>query len=450
MYQRSVVIQVSLPEKKVSRDGNYWATILLLSPLVLQRLFIGGTSGGYDNYSGYSFAWAGYIVHIAFIFALFLRKPINKNNNIYTIIIFFALSMAQAYYVSTIFTGNFFSIIIVLIRAIIWILALYSYSNLFFEKKSFKKAFYEIIFVSGLFIIFCGIIYNIFDIPLGVNIEKGLGRVHGAYSEPSTLASVFPAFTIIAVLQRKYIGVVIGLIAIYGAASVVVTASFFIMIIVYLLVKYYRPTRVLIYGIILFAIAMTLSLNADVVNGLDQWSTVVTKFLDGTIGDSAFRTYTIDRVLVSIQDLATSVNYSTNIKLEDSGSLARLIGSVTMLKNMEVDGTTWFGYGLSVYGFVANALYGTALDFGFYPYLVSSFGILFGTILMLILTSRVLQWQNDDRIIYIIFAGGLVGTVYNSGGGLIAYSVVALSVFVPKPVSSVKRTKWFSLGGVRT
>jgi hypothetical protein len=421
---------MSSPTVAIKRDQGYWATIILLLPLVLQRLFIGGTSGGYENYSGYSFFWLGYGVHIGFVLALLLRRVRNRGNLIYWLIAFFAVSVAQAYYVSTIFSGNFYPIILVLLRGILWLLALYAYSVLFFESESFKKAFYDIIFVAGLFIIFCGLYFNLTGVPLGVNIEKGIGRVHGAFSEPSTLASVIPAFTFMSLYLRRYAGVAIGLIAIYGAASVVVTAVFILCLILYLMSRYQRFTKIFLFLIVIAAILMTLSVNNDVVNRLDYLSSGFSKFLDATIGESLFRTYTFDRVLTAIHDLALSLNYATDIRLEESGGLARFVGSITMLKNMAVDGTTWFGYGISVYGFVANALYGTALDFGLYPYFVSSFGVLFGTVFILMLTRQVLDWQKHDRVMFIILSGGLLGTIYNSGGGIIAYSVVMVSIFI--------------------
>jgi hypothetical protein len=412
------------------RDEGYWATIIFFMPLVLQRLFIGGVSGGYDSYSGYSFFWLGYVIHIGFISMLFLKRVKNNSNITYAVLFLFAISILQAYYISTIFTGYFLSIFVVLMRAIIWIGAMYAFSILYFDNNSFKKAFYEIIIAACIFILLCSIYFNLTGVPFGVNIEKGIGRVHGTFSEPSTLASVVPAFTIISLFMRKYLGFLIGILVIYGAASVVVTAVFFLCFIVYLFLKYNNFNKYFIYFIVIFAILMTLSLNAEVVNRLDYLSAGFSKFLDNSIGQSIFRAYTIDRIITSIHDLATSLNYATDLKLEDSGGLARLVGSITMLKNMELDGTTWFGYGLSVYGFVANALYGSALDFGLYPYFISSFGIIFGTVFILILTSTVLKWQNHDRVMFIIFSGGLLGTIYNSGGGITAYSVVMLAIFV--------------------
>jgi hypothetical protein len=422
--------------RPATRDAKYWAAILILLPLVLQRLFIGGTTGSYESYTGLNFAFVGYLVHIGFVGALLMsREPPRANISFLAVAALFLISLLQLLNATYLFNLSFITVGIPIARALLWVLAVYIYATRFFEPERFIAAFTDILKIAGLFILFCFLIYTATSIPLGVNIEKGLGRVHGTFSEPSTLACVFPAFTMIQLQRRRFLWAALGTFIVFAAASTIATGVFVLMLAIFVIQRSRAATLFAVFGTISFAVIMTLSLNGDVVANLDSIATSISLFLDQSIGPSAFRAYTIDRIPEALKALADYINSSTALDIQESGGLARFIGALTMLANMAQDGTTLYGYGLSVYGFVATALYGTVLDFGLYPYFLSSFGVVGGTVLLYLIGMRVAAWYNVNRILFLIFAGALLGTMYNSGGGIMAYSLPLLALLAPMRTS---------------
>jgi hypothetical protein len=416
----------------LTKRKNYWVTVLILLPLVMQRIFIGGTSGNYADYTGVNFAFIGYIVHFILFFYLFFETS-KQNDNLYflylSLLIF--VSIFQIYNSLNILNVPFTLLALSMMRALLWVVAIYVYSTRFFDPDSFSDAFCDILKIAGIFVILCFFIYTLTGIPLGVNIEGGLARAHGTFSEPSTLSCVFPAFTFVQFQRRNFAWAAMGVLVIYVSASTIATVVFFLMIAAFAVQKWKSAEFVLIFGTILIAVFLTFALNGDVVANLDSLASSTSHALDATIGKSSFRDATLDRIPQSIQTLAQFINSASALEIEQSGGLARFVGALTMLENMSGDGTIAYGYGLSIYGVAATQLYGTVLDFGLFPFLVSSFGAIVGTMLIFLIGWRIFKWASRDFSCFLIFTGALFGTIYNSGGGIIAYSLPLIGVFAP-------------------
>lgn len=411
-----------------ARGESYWASILILLPLVFQRLFIGGTTGGYEEYAGFSFAWIGYVIHFLFIFQyLFLRSPTEGLRVLLGIIILTLVSCAQLYTSLTIFRFSLLEIALPFFRAIMWLFAVAIYAEQYFEPENFKRAFLELMTAAAIFILFCALFNAVTGIPLGVNIEKGLPRAHGTFSEPSTLSSVYPGLAVYGLATRRYAVAIVSAVVLAVSASVIATGTTIIALALFLTRKWPSAASIVIFSVITFAVIMTLAVSPTAVSFISGATGATTDFLDATIGQSEFRAYTVDRLITAINDLAFYLNSGALIDIEESGGLARFVGAMMLLENMRIDGTTWLGYGLSIYGFVANQLYDTSLDFGLYPYLLSSFGIFVGTGLIYLIGHRVVRIAREDNDLFLIFSASLIGTIYNSGGGIMAYSLPVLA-----------------------
>jgi hypothetical protein len=418
--------------RSAPRGEAYWATILILLPLVFQRLFIGGTTGGYEQYTGLNFAWVGYLVHLLFVFQyLSTRAPDQRFRILTGILLLVLASAAQLYVSASAFRFSFIEIALPFFRALLWLFAIAIYVERYFEPEAFKRAFFDILGIAGALIIFCYIFNLVTGIPFGVNIEKGLPRAHGTFSEPSTLSSVYPGLAVAAIASKRY-----GLAALSGlvlavSVSVIALGTAGIAVLLLLAQRSRLGLAIIVYGVITVTVVMTLAASPGAVGKIGDMTSAVTAFLNGTIGQSDLRAYTIDRLLTAINLLAAYLNSGATIDLEESGSLARLLGAMMMLNNMSIDGTTWIGYGLSIYGYIASQLYGSTLDFGFYPYLLSSFGIGIGTILIYLVGAQTLKIRRQDTGMFLISASALVGTIYNSGGGITAYSLPVIALFLP-------------------
>jgi hypothetical protein len=432
----------SLVTKDLRRDTKYLVTILFLLPIVLQRFFIGGVSGGYDSYIGVSLNFVGYIINFGFAVTLLLsgaNKTSNSKHFIVTILFF--VSILQISYSSYVFNLPFYNMFFVLARALLWVIAVYAYADNYLDLEVFVQAFLDTILWACLFILGCYLVYLTTNIPFGVNIEKGLGRAHGTFSEPSTLACVLPAFIFVNFKRRQFWAVFIGLITLYASASTIASSVFVLMAFMYLIHRSSMATYTYILAIVMLAVLITTNLGAASAGSLYSLANYFSEFLNNYVAEGLFRTYTFDRIPIAISELADYLGSNVAVDVSESGSLARLLGAYQMLNNMENDGALWFGYGLSVYGYVANALFKSALDFGLYPYLVSSFGIIAGTVLIFVFGIRVASWGRIDPNIFLIFSGSLIGTIYNSGGGIMAYTLPLLAFIASKPniVTSTQR-----------
>jgi hypothetical protein len=414
------------------RGEAYWATILILLPLVLQRLFIGGVTGGYEDYAGFSFAWIGYAVHLLFVLQYLTQHSSGHRFRILTGLLLLVLASGVQLYVSaTAFRFSFLEISLPFFRAVLWLFATAVFVERYFEAEAFKRAFRELLTVAAIFIVFCYLFNAVTQIPLGVNIEKGLPRAHGTFSEPSTLSSVYPGLAVFALATRRYGLAILCAIVIAVSVSVIAIGTTALAVVILLVHRSRLASAFVIYAVVSVAVFMTLAASPGAVSAISDTTKAISDFLNATIGQSDLRAYTIDRLLTAINNLALYLNSGALIDIEQSGGLARFVGAMMMLQNMATDGTTWIGYGLSIYGYIANQLYDTTLDFGLYPYLLSSFGILAGTVLIYAIAVQTLRIARKDVELYLIFAASLIGTIYNSGGGIIAYSLPLMAFFLP-------------------
>jgi hypothetical protein len=413
------------------RDINYWAAIALFLPLYVQRVFIGGVGGEYSDYAGFSTWWIGYSVHLGFIVsALIVRHKYKDISLVFAIAAFILLSLIQVIYVSDINVLHGINIILPLIRSIIWITAIYIYCRAFFDKAAFIKAFFDITKISAFIVLICYASYIVTNIPFGVDIGRGVARAQGLFSEPSALAAVFPAFTILCFQTKKYWFSALGFLVVVIVGSVTVYFTFFVIIIMFLYSQKPTISKILIYTYVSIGVISTLFIQSNFIGYINDRAISFDASLNSQFGPSVFRELTVDRIISAINGLNNFVNQSNFSDLSGSGSSARLAGSIVLIQNMNSDGTYWTGYGVGVYGYVSNILYQSILDFGMLPFMISSFGAAAGVFAVYWLARSVMRIQTLDLNVYIVILGGLVGTLYNSAGGIHAYSISILAIFI--------------------
>jgi hypothetical protein len=420
------------PSLKINRGVNYWATIALFIPLFVQRIFIGGVGGEYSDYAGFSTWWIGYTVHFGLIASILVARKLNvKFSLLFGGFVFVLLSAIQIYYVSNIEIFRQFQIILPFFRSLIWLLAVLVYSQLYFNKYSFMNAFLELTTISAFIILGCYLSYFVTGIPFGIDIGRGVARPQGLFSEPSALAAVFPAYTVLNFYLRRYWIATLGLLTIILVASATVYISFLVLILFYLIINNPRVTNTLMYSYVSLAVISTLFIQSAFIGWINDQAGVLETSLNRQFGPSVFREVTIDRVISAANGLNNFINQNSIADLSSSGSGARLAGSIALVRNMNSDGTYWTGYGIGVYGYISNILYQSILDFGLLPFLISSFGVFVGTIAIYWVANSVVRARPGDPYIYIILLGGLIGTLYNSAGGIHAYTIAVLAVFIP-------------------
>lgn len=409
---------------QVSRNRYYFSAILLFIPLIFHRLFIGTSEGFYE---GLQLSAIGYVAHICLIIMPFLVPHGRKIGvSLLFLVALYLISIFQLYNTYYIFLFNDFGLLFAGIRALLWITAIYIYCACYYEPDHLLKAFIDIMTAAGLFAVFCYLVYLTTNIPIGINIDRDVGRLQGMFSEPSTLSAIYPAYVLINFHLKDYKRMALGIAVVILSFSVICLAIMTISIFIYIIHKRKRLLSAASYGVTTLIVLITFSAGSGVEESAYRLSESLRSFVDLFWSPGPVRQNTVDRLIDALAAMSTYVTSGQRLEVGDSGSLARIVGSFFLVENMIRDGTTWTGYGLSNYGYVADQLYGNVLDFGFFPYLVSSFGMAAGIAMVFLHLHRILKWNGINAPLFFMFICGYFGTIYNSAGGITAYTLPVL------------------------
>jgi multisubunit Na+/H+ antiporter MnhG subunit len=108
------------------------------------------------------------------------------------------------------------------------------------------------------------------------------------------------------------------------------------------------------------------------------------------------------------------------------GGLARLIGMLITRDELVKDGLVFIGYGLNIYGYVSVKRYADIFDFGFFPFMLSSFGVIISVLGIIVVAIKAKSFLNDKSGMGFIFIPAFFATLTNSAGGLHAYALPML------------------------
>ena len=408
---------------------HYLATVLLFAPLFFQRVFVGAAGSSYSEYPGFSLSFLGYIAHLALIVLALLyphnRGPqIKKSILLLFLALFCILSLTHLYLTSTTTEFTFLELILPLGRGWLWILAIAVYCLFYFTDEIFVRIFTQFCKIAALVLVISIISFWLLDFPFGVHINNGYPRVQGFLSEPSTLAPIFPTFAILSLLRRKWADFSLALGCTLLTASVIVYTVFIGISVSYLL--YYKnfirtfSTFVFIYVFLIVSVVLI-----PLKNILESTSKVAPPIIswieehDGSISHH----YHLLKELVSRSD------HIAIYDLGNTGVWARLFGSIVTAEELRVNGLQNIGFGLNVYGYMAIDRYGDILDFGLFPYLMSSFGIPLAVLITFVLAYSVIKKIKNKSSIGIIFLGFFFSTLLNSAGGIHSYSALMVCLF---------------------
>lgn len=416
------------------------ATWLLLAPIFLQRVFIGGEGDSYADYPGFSLQLVGYFCHFSLVAmaatGLSGRTRVNQGLLLGGAVLM-ALSILQVHLASQASGLPLAELLLPLMRGWLWLLAIIGYLFYFHDDDVFARTFFDFCRVTCVLLIACLIFYAVTNIAFGVHIARGYPRVHAFFSEPSALAVVLPAFLVYSVRQRKKLDIFLSSLGVALSGSVIVYLTLVLALLTYTLRSCGRKgvsnAVIIAYAslVVITPLALTAE-NSAAISTIAQ--NAVAAFSIETEDTMAFEVF-VGRILIALTALGDVIaNYSND---NAGGSLARLIGSIITLDELKSAGVQFLGFGLNVYGYISVAKYGDIFDFGFQPFLMSSFGVLGSTAAVALLVSRVIGMADNVSGSGIIMFSGLFATFANSAGGLHAYAIpllgLLLAIFMPKP-----------------
>jgi hypothetical protein len=407
------------------------ATFLLLAPLFLQRVFIGGEGDSYSDYPGFSLALVGYACHVALIALAAVRCAANRSIPYCVLIMIGVLAVVallQMLYAFLFLRNPYAAMFLPLGRGWLALLAVTSCA-LLFTADDFVRVFSWMARLACLVSLVCLLQYELSGVAFGVHIARGYPRVQGFFSEPSALATVVPGFLVLSALRHRYWDVALAVAAIIVSASVIVFASTAIVVVIFALNRSgFRNASSAILGVfVVCAVAIPFAMNQGVADAISRLAEGLLQQPDGLKESGVFDEIST-RALSALSALGDVVAlYSLD---NMGGGLARVVGQLMAFDMMQTAGVQNVGYGLNVFGTLSVEKYGDVLDFGYPAYLMTSYGIPLGMVLvgwLLVIAIRELKRGGE---VGVVMVSGVVATLGNSAGGLHAYALPMLLMIV--------------------
>jgi hypothetical protein len=418
-------------------------------PLFLQRAFIGGTGESYEQYAGLSFAFLGYLSHGLLLLPIILSatRPVRGLLPFAAAFLAFQLlCLLQLALSSRYFNISVSQLALPLARGEMWLLAVASYAFYFYHSEAWVSAFVKWATFAAAGTIACLVLYLITGVAFGVNVAGDIPRAHGFVSEPSTLACILSGLVALAIYRGNlYLGM-LAIVAALLSFSVITYVAVATLAVIALLA---RVGRVNIAACIVMlvcgsaiAIPAILTTRPEVAESIAERATAAADRIAGNDEDHSLMAEVFtNRVLGA----ATQLAYLSSSVSPDSlgGALARLAGVFAVAGDLQLSESRFCGFGLSIFGYVSTLRLGDVLDFGFYPYLLSSFGVIGGPLLLVLVALSIVTFLRAEPHIGLIYAGFFIATVFNSAGGIHAYSPLILCAlltmiggFRSRPLSS--------------
>ncbi len=419
---------------------SHLATWLFLAPIFLQRVFIGGSGDSYADYPGFSLYLIGYFSNFGLI-VLALNSSNNKylfnHRFVLMLLSLILLSFVQLFLSSKSLGLSAYELALPLVRGWLWMIAIICFFVCFFERKIFVKIFFKACKISFIIMILCLIFYLLTNIAFGIHISYGYPRVQGFFSEPSALAIVAPAFLLYSIFSKNIIDFIITLLIIIASGSVIVYGVSLLTAFIFLIRNAGWPkiSELMVFICVTIVATSPYILNSENTAYLSDMATEILQNIKSKIEDDILFLNVLERFLSSLSNFSNLLSDYSASHL--GNGLARFIGVLVTINDLKTDGLEFTGYGLNIYGYVAVKRYGDIVDFGFFPFLLSSFGVFFSAIIILFIALKARLLITDSSEIGVILITGLFATLLNSAGGFHAYSLPML-ILVWVPVSALK------------
>ena len=316
-------------------------------------------------------------------------------------------------------------------RGFVWLFSTLVYVLLFFDRNVFRSIFLKMCRFSTWSLVIFSFSYFATGMAFGVHIARGYPRVHGFFSEPSALAGILTAFLLISIAYKNKFDMILSIVGIMVSASVIVySVAAFGALLYFMRVKF--KNRTFIFWIYLYAFGMAglpLVLNQANAELISKATNLLNEYVLRYVPADGFlyRAF-LGRIFDGLNLLGTIISTYSIDNL--GGSLARLIGPIVTIDELRKFGLQYLGFGLNVYGYMCIHRFGDIFDFGLFPYMLSSFGIPLGLMGLWIIVSRVVGELKNGNLFGLIGLGVLLATTVNSAGGIHAYTILLIPVFL--------------------
>jgi hypothetical protein len=296
-------------------------------------------------------------------------------------------------------------------------------ASLMIPEKRFISGIIKFTEFTIVVILISRVVFEITGIPLQTIITNGTPRAQGFLSEPSTFACILAGYIAMVIRGKNISKILIAILALFAANSAIAYVGVLVSIGAVFIKSDKLNTRIkVVIGFVLWALFWF------IIMVLVRFSKEISKmavdlrvnFEETSFGGSILYTGFLVRWLEAISQIGGGIEMALNGDISIGGGSYRFLAIVKMLIEMSSDWSLWMGDGLGIQA-QSRILRGeTALEFGFLPLAISSFGIILGVLIHLWVFIKILA-QNGD--LYRFALPCFIVSSLNSGGGFHMYSI---------------------------
>lgn len=383
---------------------NYIATILFFCQFFFVRIFIGGLGDNYESYRQLNLSWICYLCESLIIlffiyYVIRVRLVHDLKKLINSFLVLFLIEVFQIFFILLLSDINsigmlllyYFRFILVLFTNVVFLLY-------FYERKTFIDVFFKFAAASVVFSLFFLSMHLLFGSNIQIHIADGFPRVQGFFSEPSAFSGTLAAFIGICVLERRWTWFFLAFVCAINTQSVIV------------------------YITILFSLLFLFSSKIS----LRKIFIILSLLIIGVgIGLKTFSSIEFSGTFLRISDLIKNLS---EIKEMDSSVLKdldmdRIYGLMVTLEDIIKDNLMFSGYGVNGSSYIFVQRYEDVMDYGLLAFFISSFGVIFGLLLVFYIGKNLLRVYREDRIMGLIGICFFIAVLGNSAEGILMYSV---------------------------
>lgn len=410
------------------KTPNLVALSTFLLPIFVQRVFVGNSGDVYEINQNLPIQWLGFLSNFLFIFFFIVNSRHFKASNLLNWIFYALVFINFVHVMILLFVKNEQSWLPILanVRQTIWFFVCLIASGTFTKTELINGLVIMteftiiVIFTSRLF-------YEITSIPFQMMISDGNPRSQGFLSEPSTFACLLAGYLGVVIAKRNKIKIVIALLAAVATNSAIAYAGILVALSTSVMqLKVINARFRLLIGISMwFCFWLLLAVLLRFSYQISRISVDLMNYFEAT-GFSSTVVYSgfLARWLEAMSQLGVGIDHALGGNTSIGGGSYRFLATVKMVSEMSADGSLWFGDGLGVQAQIKFLRGESALEFGFLPFLISAFGIIFGLLIHFVVLVRVLL---KNGLLYKFALPCFVVSSFNSGGGFHMYSIAIIA-----------------------
>jgi hypothetical protein len=352
-------------------------TTIFLIPTFFQRLFIGGEeTATYRDFGALDLVVIGYLVHVIIVGSFFAgHVPKTTARFIFVrfapllfISIFHVISLQYNYELGT---NN---ATLAIGRQLLWVLSCLVMVH-FTSSELLLTRLVQFTHFTFAIIVLTYASYLLTSVPMQLILRDGVPRAQGLLTEPSAVGCLLAGYSALAVYKRKWGRLFLAAIVTLMVNSVIANMGFLVGMVsavIHLLVGSTWLRRTYIIGLLLLVpagLALVPAFSYEISAAANKAMQV---FQGSSFSNSQLYTHFIYRILDAASLLETGVNLVREGSNDVEGGLFRLVSVLLLLEQLQQSSYLYFGYGLGAHAQLLEAADQSLLDFGLFPFLISS------------------------------------------------------------------------------